>query len=548
MNSVLLLIIAAAILVFGYRFYAKFLAATMFLPAANYSTTTPPSTPHAPNTAGRYLHIGQYVAAIGTLGAWVGTAAAASLGWTPAFLWIVAGSVLIGGLLGFGALWWVRERPLSLPTFPARIRLPLLGLVLGVVLLTNAIFALLVVGLLDRYPGAVAAFWVQIPIALGLGVFLHQRERFELVPATLIALALSLTLVWLGGKLPVAFTGALGVEVGTARGQLDGTTLWLALVFAYLYYSDRLAPALPRAQGYLTTVQLGLLLTVALVGAAVLHPDIAAPNFDTHTSMPVPLIFALLGVGATGGIYMIAAARSVPAPDVAGLARPLGYGAALLDAATAIVILLACTAAFSTTEEWRQAYASAGSDLFQGIGIALRGLALFGQTLGLDPEFIQHFAAIVGLGLAVAGLRAGLSLQSRLQQLHSESTGQPRPMRASWWLPLLLALGVHLSGGISAVGAWALLGGFNLLLTAIALLVLGLALLRLRRPASPALAAGAALLIVANWAVVDRLWDWAERGQWIGVCIVAAGILLELWVLAAAAHEWGKAWRVARTT
>lgn len=543
MNAVVLLVIAALVFVFGYRYYAKLLAATLFRPADNYSIPGSAPAPAAGRAVDRYVRFGHHFASAGALSTSAGVALAAGWGWTPAFLWIVAASVLVGGVFGFGSIWLLRLPGGTGSVLPRSGRILFWGLTLVLLLATNAVFAWLVAGLLVSFPQAVLPFWLLIPLALTLGRFMTGRELHAAMWGSGVALLLAVLAAWMGGQATVAVAGALQLKFGaTPILTLDGTVVWLILLFVYLFYAQRLPSAhFAAPRGLLGALALALLLAVAVIGVLVAHPDLAAPNFHRIEGAPPawPLLFAVLPGGALAGLYMLVASA-----DGAGRmqqpqdARPLGYGSALADGGLAVLALLACTAAFGSSDAWQHNYqaGAASHDLLRGLGLLIDGLASLIGSLGIDADASRAFIASTFAGLGVVSLDAAIRLQAAA--LTELTGGRPivknnvaRP--ALLLLAILTALGLHASG-LGPLGGWAALGAANLVITGLGLILIGVALRRRTRSPLVAWLPAVFLIVVADWALIDRAIVWMQRGQILGVVATCAILLCEVAIAAIA--------------
>ena len=197
MNSLVPVIAAAVVFIFGYRFYSKLLAQGVFRLGKDYST---PAATHPTageyNAANRQLVFGQHLASLAAGTAVVGCIVSLIWGWVPAFLWVVVGTVIAAGTYGLGSLWLSMRYPgLTPPQIAARLLGPaahtLFALAVFLVLLIlNAVCVTLSAHLLATFPSAVLPFWTIVVLAFFLGKFLRGREQIEIIPTSLIALTL----------------------------------------------------------------------------------------------------------------------------------------------------------------------------------------------------------------------------------------------------------------------------------------------------------------------------------------------------------------------
>ena len=290
MNALFLLLAALVAFVFGYRFYSRLLSLGVFHPEVNYSLPPPDNPPPGEDRLHfkRHLIFGQHLASLAAGAAVMGSIVSLIWGWIPAFLWVVVGTVIAAGTYGLGSLWLSLRYPGLNPAeiaarllgHPAHILFALFAFLL--LLILNAACATLAAQLFSAYPQAVLPFWAIVALAYVLGGFLRGQENFKFIPASLIALALSLIAIWLLGEYPLAFIGTLNLEANESFVAFDANVMWVLLLFLYGYHATR-QPAwkLIRPRGYLTALLLGILLFVCSLAVLIYHPVLVAPGFDT---------------------------------------------------------------------------------------------------------------------------------------------------------------------------------------------------------------------------------------------------------------------------
>ncbi len=106
----------------------------------------------------------------------VGPAIAVIWGWLPAFLWVVLGTIFAGAVHDFGTLWIsVRHRGNSIGTLTEdivgeRARVLFLLLIFFLLLMVNAVFAVIIANLFFASPGAVLPVWGSLVVALVVGL------------------------------------------------------------------------------------------------------------------------------------------------------------------------------------------------------------------------------------------------------------------------------------------------------------------------------------------------------------------------------------------
>lgn len=540
MNSLVLLIVTAVAFGFGYRFYSKLLALGVFRLGKDYSTPAPQRPAAGGHGASnRHLIFGHHLASLAAAAAVTGSLISLIWGWIPAFLWLVVGTVTAAGTYGLGALWLSLRFP---GLNPAEIAARLLGspahglftlLAFLLVLIMNAACAGFAAHLLSAFPSAVLPFGIVTVLALFLGGFLRGRDDFEIIPASLIALTLSLMAVWLLGEFPLSFTGALNFEMAESRVAFDATTVWVILLFVYGYHATRLPMwKLIRPRGYLTALLLGVALFILYTAVIIDQPKLVAPEFHGGPGIPdtLPWLFITLTSGAVSGFHLLIA-NGVTARQINSEtdARYIGYGGALALGLVALSAVIIGATGFAGTPEWIQHYASWEQlkDLRTVFELYINGFAQLAAGLGLDRAFARTLAAVVILGLLAATLEAGLRIQKHLLTGLAERYPSFIPGKEKILIGiaagLSAALALYSGHGRGALLWWPLFGVADQILAVLGFALLGLALWRMGRPVTVVFLPLIFMLAAANWALAVLMMQWWAADDWL---LFALGVIL----------------------
>ena len=540
MNSLVLVIAAAVAFAFGYRFYSKLLALGIFRLEQDYSTSVPAPPAGAKSaTANRHLVFGHHVASLAGGIAITGTVISLIWGWAPAFLWAVVGTVTAAGTYGLGALWLSSRYPgLDPAQIAARLfgrpahgifALPIFLLLLALI----AVCATLAAQVLAAFPSAVLPFWGIAIVSLFLGNFLYGRDDLAIIPATLIALTLSVAGIWLLGDIPLSFTGALHLETIDSYVSFDATVVWVVLFFVYGYHATRLPMwKLIRPRGFLTGLLLALMLVIFYLAVAIDHPNLVAPEIRTAPGVPpvIPWLFVTLTSGAVAGFHLLIA-NGVTARQIRrdADARYVGYGGAVALGWLALSAVIIAGTAFTGAPEWNQYYGSWDSlqDLPKALTLYIGGFAQQAAGIGIDPGFARTLAAVVVTGLLTATLEAGLRAQKQLLAGLAEQYARVPPVREKTLIGIAVALSavlaLHDGHGRGGFFLWPIFGIADQVVVILGLAALTLILRRLDRPVTPLLIPLVFLLGTTNAALALQLVSWWLGGDWI---LLILGIIL----------------------
>jgi carbon starvation protein len=330
---------------------------------------------------------GHHFTSIAGTGPIVGPALAIMWGWGPALAWVLIGSIFIGAMHDLATLVVsLRNRGMTVGEVAGRLISPRASLLFLVLLLfalwvVLAIFGWVIATVFVRFPEATLPVFLQIPIAVWIGLRVHRAGRSLLGPS-LLALGLMLATVWLGAGCPgLEWTG--GAVGGWIRGF--NTTVaawpiwaWVAVLLAYCYVASVLPVwVLLQPRDYINSLQLVTslaLILAGLVAAAFLGGPaveaaasggvarqplaMVAPVIDLHPlhAPPiVPFLFVTIACGAVSGFHcLVSSGTSSKQVRCETDAHVVGYGSMLLEAFLAILVVVSVGAGIGLG--WPQAH------------------------------------------------------------------------------------------------------------------------------------------------------------------------------------------------
>lgn len=487
---------SAAVLVAAWLFYGGWLSRLLQLddrqptPAVELRD----GLDYEPTPAGFLM--GQHFSAIAAAGPIVGPIMAGLMfGWLPALIWILAGSILIGGVHDFASLVAsIRHRARSV-TEVVRDHISRRAFLLFLVFVWIALVYIIVaftditarafigVQLLENGqqvsgPGIAMSslLYLVLPVVMG---WMMRRFRLPLGWATVIFVPLVAAAIWIGQLVPLDPGGWLGWNESTT------VRMWCTLLLVYCLVAA-VVPVwlLLQPRGYLGGVFLYVALLGGGLGLILGQKQIEYPAFVGWTSARgetlFPFLFITIACGACSGFHaLICSGTTSKQLAKVSDARVIGYGSMLLEAMVAVVslccvMLLAADSALASQPRPNFIYA-------QGIGSFL---GTFGIPAGFGVAFaLMAFTTFVYDTLDVC-TRLGRFIIQELTGMHG---------RGGRWLGTLVTAGVPLfflwTAGNDAAGKpvevwrvfWSLFGASNQLLAALTLLGVTVWLWRTRR-------------------------------------------------------------------
>jgi carbon starvation protein len=354
MRALYLIIPILGILAIAYRYYSAFIAARLM--ALDDTRVTPA---HELND-GRNYHpthrlvlFGHHFAAIAGAGPLIGPVLAAQFGYAPGLIWLVAGVCLAGAVHDYVILWAsVRRKGRSLADIARSEIGPTAGITAAIAILFIIVIALAGLGFavanaLQESAWGTFTIGVSIPLALAMGVYMHQLRPGRIAEATVIGVIGMVLAVVLGKPVAASSVGhwfllsRQGIIIAMAAYGFIAAVLpvWLLLV--------------PR--DYLSAYMKIGTIAFLVLAVVIVNPPLEMPAFSQFVGgggpiIPGPLFpfaFITIACGAISGFHSLVSSGTTPKMiDRESDIRPIGYGAMLMEGLVGIVALLAASAMF----------------------------------------------------------------------------------------------------------------------------------------------------------------------------------------------------------
>ncbi|MCA9102722.1 MAG: carbon starvation protein A [Planctomycetales bacterium] len=496
----------------------------------------------------KYL-MGQHFSAIAAAGPIVGPIlAGVYFGWLPALLWILIGSIFIGGVHDMTTLFAsVRHKARSMAEvvkqhmtrrsyllFLAFVWIALVYILVAFTDVTaNSFVGVLTLDNGEEVTGGGIATSSLLYLALPIIMACFLRyTKMSLGVATVIFLPLVGLSIWGGQLIPFDLAQVLDVPDAQAH------RVWDVLLLVYCFIAS-IVPMwlLLQPRGHLG----GYFLYVALGGAALGlifgGHEIKYPSFigweSAANNFPLfPVLFITIACGACSGFHSIISSGTTSKQlKRESDARSIGYGAMLLEAMVAVVSL-ACVMILARDSE----LISASPNFLYA-----KGIGSFVTVMGISEKLGISF----GLMAFTTFVYDTLDVCTRLgRYIIQELTGW-QGAKGRWFgtavtagAPLLFLLGQP-SGGVPAWKEfWGLFGASNQLLAALSLMGVTVWLWRTRRETWVWFVTGIptvfmyvmsmwalGLNIQAKWASVGADMPWAV-GLNLAVTLMLVGLAL----------------------
>ncbi|NQU11560.1 carbon starvation protein A [bacterium] len=397
MNLSLVIILSVVVLGFAYRVYGRFLERRL---GVDGDRPTPARTDadgidYVPTRP--LVLFGHHFSSIAGAGPIVGPIIAGlAFGWGPALLWILIGSVLVGGTHDYASLVAsIRHRArsigqicrqyLSPSTYYMLLIFTWVALIYVIIVFLDLTASSFVPGAAERMAqgGAVAtASLLYISLALLFGILVY-RWRLSLGIGSLIFVPLVFLALWAGLRYPLT-ADLIPPLLGSAKNT------WSIALLLYCFVASILPVwLLLQPRDYLSAFLLfGCLAGGALgaIGAGITGQEVVAyPAFrgwsEAHLGLLYPALFITVACGAISGFHcMVASGTTSKQLDNERSARPVAYGGMLVEGFLAVVALATVMILAGKPAAGQTPVAT----FAQGIG---RFVSVFGLSSGVGTTF-----------------------------------------------------------------------------------------------------------------------------------------------------------------
>lgn len=540
MSSLLLVLVSAALLLLAYHTYGRFLQRHLF---TDHMKRLTPS--HVFEDKMDYVKTpskilaGHHFMSIAGISPILGPAIAVIWGFVPALLWVILSTIFIGATHDLGALALSLHHQgrsigdLTDMILGKRARVLFLLLILVLLWMVLIVSTLLIIYLLEAYPEIVFPLLLEIPVALALGYFIYQRG-VSIVISTLSALFVLYGAIYLGTYLPITMPSLV----------ISPAITWALFLLLFSSLSSILPVwSLLQPRNHINAWQVCIGMVLSMVGILLFRPHIVAPAFHLTPSGAPPLLPILLvtiaGGAITGYHSLVCSGTTVRELDSQREGRPIVYGGMLLEGFLAILVILACTAGFTSIGDWTLYYGTwdMGGSLGFMIHPFIEGLSSFIVSLGIPTSFATTLVALIVVSFAMTTLDSATRIQRYiiteiLSSYELEPLKKPYVSTLFAILPVFFfLLFVGMDGFKEQTLLWPFLGTVDQLLAGFVLLLITLHLYRLQRRISFTLWPMLFILSMVGWSLLLHINLFILQGHIVLAMIGGLFFILEIWLI-----------------
>lgn len=348
MNSAIILIGAILLFIIAYILYGGYLAKKWGL------DPTKPTPAHTLRDDVDYcpadakVILGHHFSSIAGAGPITGPIQAAVFGWLPVLLWIIIGSIFIGGVHDFGSIFAsLRHEGKSIGEV-VRSNIGKTGeklftvfswlaLVLVIAAFTDICASTFAFdsanpeNLTGAMAGTSSVLFILLAVAFGFFVY---RRNMNLAAATVIGVTLLFICIYVGYAFPI-----LKLSKG----------IWVIIILLYILAASVMPVwILLQPRDYLCSFLLYAVIGGSVLGILLVHPEMTAPAFNGFTigSGPsaqylFPFLFITVACGAISGFHsLVGSGTTSKQINNERDAKLIGYGAMLIEGVVAVIALI----------------------------------------------------------------------------------------------------------------------------------------------------------------------------------------------------------------
>ncbi|MDD4202618.1 MAG: carbon starvation protein A [Candidatus Omnitrophica bacterium] len=425
-------------------------------------------------------------------------------GWGPAVIWVLLGSVFLGGVHDFCSLIIsVKHGGCSIADIASKhltknAKTIFLIFLWFTLILIVAVFASVCAKTLVVSPNIVVPSIGLIPLALVVG-FLMNYKGWSQLWVSIIGVAALVLLMIIGHYFPLA----INVQ--------DPILLWKIILFIYALIAS-ICPVqiLLQPRDYLSSFLMFFGIFFGYAGIMFFSNSINLPFFIGYTAKPdnlnlFPFLFVTIACGAISGFHSIVS-TGTSSKQLANEkdAINIGYGAMIAEAILAVMTIIIVIVGFDKMETLQVMISNKG----QG------PISAFGYSYGaITKRFLGSYGYIFAITLLNAFILTTLDTATRLCRYITQDLFSIKDRYFATIIVVVFAGWLSISGKWEQL--WPLFGAANQLIGALSLIVISSWLLVRKKPVLFTLIPMFFILIVAMGALLYQLSGFLKTGEYV---------------------------------
>jgi len=476
MNSLIIGLIGLILFIISYIFYGKYLEKL-------WEVDEKRKTPAFTRTDGVdyipaknwLILFGHHFSSIAGAGPILGPVIAICVwGWGPALLWIILGSIFLGGVHDFSSLVLsVRNEGQTVGEITEKVlgsksKILFSFFLWFSLLLVVAVFSAVTAKTFIEEPPIVIPTFFLIIDAVIFGILVY-RKNVSIFYSTILSLFLLIIFFIIGKEIPVVL-------------KINPLKIWIIILLVYSFIASVLpVNILLQPRDYLSSFILFFGLILGYIGLIFTHPSVNAPfyiSFFSQSGSLWPMMFVIIACGAISGFHGLVSSGTT-SKQIASEKdiRRIGYGAMLTEGFLSILALLCVSAGLYWNSSFPELNYPELMKKGDWIGTFATG---YGQILKkiFKPEIGKLFAIVMINSFVLTTLDTATRITRYITQELFGETFRIKLLKNRYFATLF----VIIFAGYLAFGnwqkIWPVFGASNQLVAGITLLLCGCYLLQ----------------------------------------------------------------------
>ncbi|MBN1354513.1 MAG: carbon starvation protein A, partial [Candidatus Omnitrophica bacterium] len=433
-------------------------------------------------------------------------------GWAPALLWVVLGSVFIGGIHDYATL-MVSARhngtsiaDIAKDSISKNAKIIFLIFLWLTLILIISVFVHICAKTFIVKPEIVIPSLGLIPIAVLVG-FLMYNLKLHQPAVTLLGLVLLAITMFLGKYFPVTIGG-------------HAMEIWSVVLLSYAFVAS-VTPVniLLQPRDYIASYLLFFGIIFGYAGILVTHPNLDFPAFlewKSGSNLSLwPMLFVTVACGAVSGFHSVVASGTT-SKQLANEkdARKIGYGAMLAEGILALMAILVIATTFND-KKILQDVVERGSGPVGAFGIGYNEVT---------KKFLGVYGGIFAIMILNGFILTTLDTATRIARYLTHELFRIKNRFAATIIVVALSGWLGISGEWNEI--WPIFGAANQLIAALTLIVITSWFLSRRKPLLYTLVPMIFMLATATCALCIKIAEYARDGSTLllSVTIVLLGL------------------------
>lgn len=404
MHALPIIIVVLCIFAIAYRYYSAFIAAKVL--ALDDSRETPAHTYFDGQNyypTNKWVLFGHHFAAITGAGPLIGPVLAAQFGFMPGLIWLVIGVVIGGAVHDFillGAS--IRHKGRSLAQMAQEELGSFPGIIASIAILFIIVIALSGLGLavvnaLAESSWGTFTIGCSIPIALFMGLYMYKFRKGKIREGSIIGVILLIAAVIFGKYIP---DSPLAPFFNLSRNEITLSIALYGFVASVLPVWMLLCP-----RDYLSSYMKIGTITFLAIALIIVNPELKLEPITPfiHGGGPIvsgklyPFVFITIACGAISGFHALVASGTTPKMIMRESdARPIAFGAMLIESFIGILALIAAASLFPAD----YFAINVSPEKFQEMGLSTVNLEQLSKEVGEEVAGRPGGAVSLAVGMA----------------------------------------------------------------------------------------------------------------------------------------------------